>query len=268
MINKEKKVIATIQARLGSKRMPKKVLRKILNKTMIEWINYRLSFCNEVDEIVLITSELKENDPLIDLADSIGLQYYRGSEEDLISRHFETVKKFKADALIRITGDCPLVDPVLVDKMVKEYRENHEKFDYVCNVFPATFPDGLDIDIIPFSTLERLNAEVKDPLYREWITTTLVENPKSFRIKNITNNPDLSNLRLTLDYEEDFELINNIFTKLHKDGKVFILKDILELFKKEPDLAKINEKRIDSTVVNNFRSKEFQNLKQDSLNNL
>ena len=76
------------------------------------------------------------------------------------------------------------------------------------------------------------------------------------------------NLRLTLDYEEDFELINNIFTKLHKDGKVFILKDILELFKKEPDLAKINEKRIDSTVVNNFRSKEFQNLKQDSLNNL
>lgn len=259
---KNAKIIAIIQARMGSKRLPKKALKKIAGKTLIEWIKYRLSFCRQVDQIVLSTADTKENDPLTKLAESIGLEYYRGSENDLVSRIYETAKKFKADAVVRITGDCPLVDPGLVDKMIKVYRKKSPRIDYITNVLPPTFPDGSDIEIISFKTLERLDREVKNPLYREWITTTIMENPKKFKIYNLKNNKNLSFLRLTVDYPEDFKLAKIIFTKLHKEKKVFGLGDILNLLKKEPSLIKINEKWVDKGVLNNIRSTEFHNLKK------
>lgn len=258
----KQKIVAVIQARVGSKRLPKKALKKIAGKTLIEWIKYRLSFCRQIDQVVLSTADTKENDPLAKLAEKIGLEYYRGSENDLVSRIYETAKKFKADAIVRITGDCPLVDPGLVDEMVKIYKKKSPKIDYVANVLPPTFPDGSDIEIISTKTIERLDREVKNPLYREWITTTIMENPKKFKIHNLKNNKNLSFLRLTVDYPEDFRLAKNIFARLHKKNEVFGLKDILNLFKKEPSLIKINEKWVDKGVLNNIRSTEFHNLKK------
>lgn len=260
MPNTKLKVVAVIQARMGSTRLPKKALRKIKGKTLIEWIKYRLSFCDKIDQIVLATADTPENDPLEDLARNIDLEYYRGSEKDLVSRLFETAKKFNADAIVRITGDCPLVDPDIVDKLVSEYIKKPE-LDYVCNVLPPTFPDGMDVEVISFVALKRLNDEVKDPLYREWITTTLMENPDKYKILNIPYKKNLSYLRLTVDYSEDFELTEIIFNKLHKEREVFTMEDILKLFKKEPDLIKINEKLVDKTILNNIRGAEFYNLK-------
>lgn len=253
-------MVGIIQARMGSTRLPKKVLRKIMDKTLIEWIKYRLSFCNEINQIVLATANTPENDPLENLARSIGLEYYRGSEKDLVSRLFEAAKKFNADAVVRITGDCPLVDPTIIDKLVSEYRKKPE-LDYVCNVLPPTFPDGMDVEVISLAALKRLNNEVADPLYREWITTTLMENPDKYKVLNIPYRNNLSYLRLTVDYPEDFELTEIIFNKLHKGRKVFTMEDILKLFKKEPDLIKINEKWVDKTILNNIRGTEFHNLK-------
>jgi spore coat polysaccharide biosynthesis protein SpsF len=255
------KVVGIIQARMGSTRLPNKALRKIKDKTLIEWIKYRLSFCNKIDQIVLATADTPENDPLEDLARNIDLEYYRGSEKDLVSRLFETAKKFNADAIVRITGDCPLVDPAIVDKLVSEYRKRPDELDYVCNVLPPTFPDGMDVEVISFAALKRLNDEVADPLYREWITTTLMENPDKYKILNIPYKNNLSYLRLTVDYPEDFELTEIIFNKLHKEREVFTMKDILKLFKKDPDLIKINEKWVDKTILNNIRGAEFHNLK-------
>jgi len=262
MANTKKNVIAIIQARMGSTRLPGKALKKILDKTLIEWIRYRLSFCKEVDRIVLSTSESKDNDPLAKHAEEIGLDCFRGSETDLVKRILETARKFKADAIIRVTGDCPLVDPALVDKLVKIYRDR-KNLDYITNILPPTFPDGIDIEIISTKTLERLDREVKDPLYREWITTTIMENPDKFNVLNISNEENLFHLRLTVDYPEDFELVEEIFKKLYKEGSIFGLREILELFKKEPELIKINEKWVDKNVVNNIRSNEFHNLKLD-----
>ncbi|MCD4704845.1 glycosyltransferase family protein [bacterium] len=263
MLNTKLKVIAVIQARMGSTRLPKKALKFFLNKTSIEWIKYRLSFCQEIDQIVLSTANNKENDLLVEHAEEINLKYYRGSEDDLVSRLYETTREFKADAMVRITGDCPLVDPNIVDKIVNIYRKNID-LDYISNVVPPTFPDGMDVELISFKTLKKMNEEIVNSMYREFVTTTLMENSeKKYKIHNIFNKENLSHLRLTVDYPEDFELIKKIFSKLHKEGNIFYLKDILNLFKKEPKLIKINQNRVDQTILNNIRSTEFHNLKNN-----
>lgn len=255
------KIIAVIQARIGSARLSKKVLRKINGKTLIEWINYRLSFCKEVNKIVLSTSVDSANDVLADLATEINLDYYRGSETDLVQRLNDTANKFHADAIVRITGDCPLVDPELVDKIVSIYRGKADSLDYITNILPPTFPDGLDIEIISTPTLKRLDREVKDPLYREWITTTIMENLGSYKIFNYSNDKNISYLRLTVDYQEDLDLVSKIFDELHVEGKIFVLEDILALLKRKPELVEINKKWVDKTIINNIRSNEFHNLK-------
>jgi len=264
MQNTKLKIVAVIQARMESTRLPRKALKKILGKTLIEWIYYRLSFCNKIDEIVLSTSINKENDELVDLAEEIGLEYYRGSEMDLVSRLYETAKKFSADAIVRITGDCPLVDPRIVDNLVEKYLKDSKNIDYVCNVLPPTYPDGMDVEIISSEILEKLDKEVKDQLYREWITTTIMENPDRFKILNFPYKKNISDLRLTVDYPEDFELTEKIFENLHQEGNSFYLEDILEFLKKNPELVKINEKWADKGIANNYRSAEFHRLKLKS----
>lgn len=263
----DNKIVAVIQARMGSTRLPSKALKKIEDRTLIAWIKYRLSFCKGVDQIVLSTADTEENDVLAKHAEEIGLEYFRGNEADIVTRLLETAKKFKADAIIRVTGDCPLVDPGILDEMIKVYRENINGADLVTNIFPPTFPDGIDLEIIPFKTLERLNWEVNNSLYREWITTTIMENADKYRILNISNEDNLQSLRLTVDYPEDFQLVKEIFFKLHKEGNIFGLSDILELFAKEPALININKNRVDNGINSNIRSEEFHNLKLELNNN-
>lgn len=266
MENSNKKIVAIIQARMGSTRLEKKALKEIMGRTLIEWINYRLGFCKEIDQIVLSTAETPENDPLAEAAEKLGIPVFRGSEKDLISRLLGTAKEFSAQAIVRITGDCPLVDPALVDKLVREYQNNPE-LDYVCNIFPPTFPDGLDIEVISLPALEKLDKEVKDELRREWLTTTILENPDKFKILNIPcEKGNLSALRLTVDYSEDFELARIIFEELHQDERIFGFDEILELFGKKPELISINEKWVDKTIVDNFRSNEFYKFKKQQIN--
>jgi len=254
------RVIACIQARMGSARLKKKVLLKILDKTLIEHIFNRLQLAQEIDEVVLSTSVKKENDVLVKHAENIGLRYYRGSEEDLVSRLYKTAKKFKADAIVRITGDCPLVDHKLIDKMVKFYRNNYKKFDFFTNVFPPTFPQGLDIEIMPFSTLRKLYLGVKDPLYREWLNCYIMENPKKFRIYNLTNPIHLLPMRWTVDYPEDLAFVRKIFKSLDGKNKIFVMKDVLDFLKKNPAIQKINERRIDNIVIGGIRSAAYHSI--------
>ncbi len=259
----QKKVVAVIQVRIGSTRLPKKILLPIAGKTALEWIKYRLSFSQEVDAIVVSTSDTVENDPIEHMATELGLPCYRGSEDDLIERIYQTAKMFGADAIVRITADCPLVDPFIVDQLVRAYRENPDIVDHVTNIFPPTYPDGLDVEVMPFHTLEKLHQDVTDPLYREWITTTIMEHPDTFEILNLPYSQNLSYLRMTLDYEEDLDLISNIFEALHTEGAIFGLSEILDLFARQPDLIKINKDRVDEGILNNVRSAEFHNLKKE-----
>lgn len=241
--DKNLKVVACIQARLGSVRLKRKALRKILGKTIIEHIFSRLKAARQLDEIVLATSLNQENDNLVRHAQTIGLKYYRGSEEDLLARLYQTCLKFRADALVRITGDCPLVDPGLVDDLSRVFRRSPKKFDYLTNVFPRSFPDGLDIEIYPLATLELLDKKInKRSPYRGNFPSYVWENHKAFRIFNLKNKENLSSLRLTLDYPQDLRLISRVFTILGKNGKVFLMKEMIELLKQNPQLSQMNQK--------------------------
>ena len=264
MDNTRKKVVAVIQVRMGSTRLLQKVLLDISGKTAIEWIKYRLSFCKEIDKVVVSTSDSAENDPIEEITKDLDLEFYRGSEHDLVDRMYQTAKKFSADAIVRVTADCPLVDPSIVDGLVKKYRENPNDVDHVTNIFPPTYPDGMDVEVMPFRILEKLNQEVKDKLYREWLTITIMENPDNFDIINVPLDKNLSYLRLTVDYQEDLDLVTKIFEKIHKEGKVFGLNDILDLLRKEPELIEINKNRVDQGILNSIRSAEFHNLKKQN----
>ena len=265
-ISKKRKlrVVACIQARMGSIRLKKKALRKILGKTLIEQIFKRLKLADEIDGIVLCTSLAKENDILVKHAKSIGLKYYRGSETDLISRIYETAKKFRANAIVRITGDCPLVDPEIVDRMVRFWRANYQNFDLVTNVFPPTFPDGLDVEILPTPTLKKIDSEVKDSRYREWLTCYIMENYSKFRIYNFQSpfGSSLKNMRWTVDYPEDLAFVREIFKNLGKRGEIFTTADILNLLKEKPKISDINIDRADKIITGNIRSGAYQKLKK------
>lgn len=245
---------------MGSLRLKNKALLKIAGKTIIETIFSRLKACLEVDDVILSTPLSKENDILVKQAGKIGLKSHRGSENDLISRHYGAAKKFKADTVVKITGDCPLVDPSLVDKMVGVYKKSNKKIDFLTNCFPPTFPDGLDIDVIPLTTLERLNKEVKNLLHREFFTVYITENYKKFKIYNFKNTADLSSMRWTLDYPEDLIFIKEIFKGLAGKNKVFTMEDVLGFLKKNPRLLKINKGKIDKTILNNVRSGEYHSM--------
>jgi len=264
MGNTRKKVIATIQMRMGSKRLVGKSLMTIAGKTGAEWIKYRLSFCTELDGIVMSIPDDAENDPLEQLAKDLELPYYRGSESDLVSRTVGAARAFDADAIVRVTGDCPLVDPAIVDDLISTYRAGSDTIDHVTNVFPPTFPDGMDVEVMPRETLEKLDAEIKDPLYREWLTTTIMENPDTYTIANRPLEENLSYLRVTVDYQEDLDLVEKIFEELHNEGGVFHLKDIVDLLRARPDLVAINKMRVDEGILNNIRSAEFHALKEES----
>ncbi len=226
------KVLGVIQARMGSTRLKEKALRKILDKTLTEHIFERLKASKELDGIVLATSTNEENDALEEESERLGLPCFRGSEKDLVSRHLEAVEKYGASAMVRVTGDCPLADPELLDKMVRFYKENPDEFDLVTNIFPRTFPDGLDLEILPLSTLERLQKEVKDPFYRESLTLYIMDNPDKFRIYNFKNSEDLSKLRWTVDYESDLEFVKKIYEGIYPEKKIFTMEDIINHLKK------------------------------------
>ena len=257
------RVIACIQARMGSTRLKGKVLRKILGRTVIRHIFTRLEVAREIDDIILSTSSRKENDVLVEEAKDIGLKYYRyrGDENDIVARLYWTAKKFKADAVVHVNADCPLVDPGLLDKMVRLYRRRYKELDFVTNNLHPTFPHGLDAEIFSFATLkESFNGLKKGDIHREWLTPYVMQNPKKFRTYSFKNPINLSSLRWTLDYPEDLKLIRAIYAELYKENNVFTISDILNLLKQKPRLLKINAKRIDRVIRNGIRSKAYFSL--------
>lgn len=258
---KRKKVIAAIQARMGSSRLPRKMTLPIFGKTAIEWVAYRLSFCKEVDEVVVATVDTSENDPIAAIAKRLGLPCYRGSELDLVSRLFGAATTFRADALLRVTADCPLVDPAMADEMIRAYRIASSDVHFFTNTFPPTYPDGCDLEILPAATLRELDRTVADPMRREWITANIMDHPETYRIMNLPAAEDHHDLRLTVDYPEDVELVTRIFEALHREGSVFGLPEILDLFRRQPQLSLVNRNRVDTGIVHNIRSAAFHDAK-------
>jgi glutamate-1-semialdehyde 2,1-aminomutase len=231
------KVVALVQARMGSTRLPGKVLKSIINKPMIELLLTRLSQSSELDEIVVAASEERQNDQLQSVIESLGYKCTRGSEKDVLKRFYESAKTLKADVVVRITGDCPLVDSTLVDLCIQGYKDT--QVDYFSNIDPATYPDGLDIEVMSFESIERANNETESEFDREHVTP-YIRNSDSFSKFSMQYTEDLSNQRWSVDEPEDLVVVTNIFEHFSPDI-FFDWKQVLELRGSQPELFSENQ---------------------------
>lgn len=237
---KDKKIGIIIQARIGSTRLPGKVVKKIEGKTVLEYVIERLKRVKNAKKIIVATTDNKADNALERIAQKCGVYVYRGSENNVLNRFYKAANFFEVDSIVRITADCPLIDPKIVDDTIKLYSKNN--FDYVSNTHPPTFPDGMDVEVFSFKTLDKIREGAKTSEEKEHVTLYIFKNKERFKIGNLLSKNDYYDLRLTLDHKQDLTLIKEIYKNLYKKNENFGLKEIVKLFKEKPELLKINEK--------------------------
>jgi len=235
----DQKVVAIIQARMGSARLPGKTLTEICGKPLLQHIIERIQHCEFIDEIVVATTENKEDYAIIKLSDKLGVKSFTGSENDVLDRFYQCAKKFDADIVVRVTADDPFKDPDVIDRAVKELISG-KGLDYVSNTIKPTYPEGIDIEVFAFKALERTWKDAEKISEREHVTPYIWNHPEIFKISNFENNVNLSDLRWTLDTPQDLEFTRDIYKRLYSADSIFFMNDILELLRKEPWLASIN----------------------------
>jgi spore coat polysaccharide biosynthesis protein SpsF len=237
------KIISTIECRMTSSRLPGKVLMEGINgKSMLEIMVERVKRVPQIQEVILATTVNKTDDPIESLAQKMGVGCFRGSEEDVLSRVLGAAKKFKADIIVELTGDCPLIDPEIISQVIDCYLRND--CDYASTGNPISYPAGMDTQVYPVAILERADVEGLTPEDREHVSWYIVHNPDKFRLLTIVAPPGLkdTNIFVTLDEKNDCELIRKILAKLYKKNKYFSCYDLVNLVKAESHLLKINEK--------------------------
>jgi spore coat polysaccharide biosynthesis protein SpsF len=240
-------VIAIVQARMGSTRLPGKVLLDLAGKPMLVRDIERVQRAKRIDDIIIATTTKPADDKIILLCREYGWNYFRGSEDDVLDRYYLAAREFLGKTIVRITSDCPLIEPAIVDHLVDTFISAEPDIDYVSNCFPArTYPRGLDTEVMSFSALERCWKEDTNPLFREHVTEYLLHNADQFKILEVNNDTDLSHMRWTVDTPEDFDFVSKVY---HHFGETrFSWKDILDLLKVHPEFQDINK---------NIRQKEL-----------
>ena len=228
-----------VQARMGSTRLPGKVIMKIENNdTMIDFVIHQLQFSKTLNKIIIATTTLSEDDQIINSLDQKQINFFRGSDQNVLTRFYDCAKFYSLDVIVRITSDCPLIDPQIVDQLIKKFLEGD--CDFVSAGFPRTFPQGsADIEVFSFKTLEKVWLEAKKSSDREHVCTYFYNNPKKFKIKKVPNTSDYSNFKWSVDRENDLKFVKEIVKRIPQRP---ILTDyILNLLKNEPELIDINK---------------------------
>ncbi len=241
-LKSNKRTLAIIQARMSSSRLPGKVLMPIKGRPMLEYLIDRVSSASEVDDFVIATSIDGSDDPIESFCRDKGINFFRGSLEDVLDRFYMAAKKSDANIIVRLTGDCPLVDPKTLDTMINIYKNND--YDYVANTAPPdgiTFPEGMDIEIFSRIALEKAWKEASKPSEREHVTFYFWKNTDLFSIYRYDLSQNLSNYRLTVDYPEDFELVKNIIKYFGDSLSDIQLHQIIEFLNDNPSLLLLNK---------------------------
>ncbi|PEJ59106.1 acylneuraminate cytidylyltransferase [Bacillus sp. AFS002410] len=241
------KVVAIIQARMGSTRLPGKVLLKVLNKPLLAYQIERVKRAKLIDEIVVATTTNEIDQKIVDFCEFMSLSYYRGSEDDVLSRYFEAASLYNADLIVRITSDCPLIDPTIIDTVINEFKLNMHHIDYVSNTVQRSFPIGMDIEVMSFSLIKTINQLQLPESYREHVTPFIYRSQK-YSIKQIVQNVNKSHIRLTVDTPEDFKLISTIIEEIYSTNPFFTLLDLYDLFERKPELLTINHHIIQKQI--------------------
>jgi|GEM_PF-544470 len=250
--------VAILQARMTSSRLPGKTMAEINGKPMLWHVIQRLKKCKMIDKIIIATTTNSTDTPIEKLSHDLGLDCFRGSEDDVLGRYAGAVEKFGGDVIVRVTADCPFLDPWIVDKVIAEY----EKYscEFAANVYPPTYPDGLDVEVFSRELLMIANREAKLESQREHVTPFMWGNKDRFKQCNVTNSQDLSSLRWTVDEPQDLEFARQVYILLGEKGKshTFTMADVLEVLEINPEVARIN-----SQFMRNERS--FESLRKDGL---
>lgn len=239
------KVAVIIQARMGSTRLPGKVMKYLGNKTILEHVVLRIKKAQGIDEIIIATSTLAPDDLICEEAARLNVVCYRGSEEDVLARYYEAAKLHHADIVVRITSDCPFMDPQLLTAMLKFFHKEkltNKKIDYLSNCINRTFPRGLDIEIFTFIALEKAYLEATLTYEREHVTPYILHHTTLFNLQNYLNQQDFSTYRWTLDTEEDWQFMTAVYQKLCREKDFFTTQELLTLLEQEPWLVEINQK--------------------------
>ncbi len=249
-----------MQARIGSTRLPGKILEDICGKPMIARVLDRIKKIQLIDNIVVATTTLPEDDILIELINnhdtSIGI--YRGSINDVLDRYYKAAINFSANIIVRVTSDDPLIDPELCDCIIKAYFR--EKCDYCCNNMPRSYPLGLDVEVFSFETLKDVWGKAKEQYQREHVTPFIRENSGKYKIFNLNNKEDYSLMRWTVDTNEDLLFVRSIYERLI-DKEWFSWKDVIKIIKREPYLLKINKDIKQKTLAEAASNEKNQNWK-------
>ncbi|AUG56266.1 cytidylyltransferase domain-containing protein [Acetivibrio saccincola] len=220
------KVSAIIQARTGSSRLPGKVLKEICGLPVLVHVINRVKQAKKVNEIIVATTDKASDEVIVDISEMENIKVFRGSEEDVLERYYKTALHFKSDIIVRITSDNPLTDHRLIDKIVENLIIHNA--DYSCNNMPSTYPYGLDCECFTFQVLEEAFFNAKDKYEREHVTPYIRENKELFKIVSIKGNDNYSHLRWTLDTQEDYNHIKEIFENLYHKNKYFLTEDIIQ----------------------------------------
>jgi len=234
------KIVATIEARMASSRLPGKILKPILDKPILYRLIERVKRSRFINQIVIATTTDSGDDITEYFCRQNAIGCYRGSNDDVLDRVLGAAKANKADLIVELTGDCPVLDPELIDQVIKHYLDN--SFDYVSNILERTYPRGMDAQIFSTKVLEETSKLTQDPADRENVSLYIYEHPERFKLSNVYaklehKRPDL---RLTVDTKEDFELINGIFKELYPIRSGFSLSDIIQLLDQRPELRALN----------------------------
>jgi spore coat polysaccharide biosynthesis protein SpsF len=237
-------VCAIVQARIGSTRLPGKIFKELEGKPILWHVVNRLSHSKKIKNIIVATTDLPEDDATEEFCKENKIDCFRGSSEDVLSRYYQAAVDYEADTIVRVTSDCPAIDPVVIDKMIDKYlRLNKtEKVDYLSNTIKRTFPRGLDAEIFSFEALAEAFRCANEKYEREHVTPYIYQRPDVFKIVSYENDRDFSFHRWTVDTADDYELMKQIYKNLYKPNKLFYFEDVLKLFEKKPELIKINQK--------------------------
>jgi spore coat polysaccharide biosynthesis protein SpsF len=237
------KTVAIIQARMGSSRLPGKVLKELCGRSVLDHVITRVKACRSLDLVVVATTPAAADDGIVAETVRCGADVFRGSEDDVLARYHGAAQQSQADIVVRVTSDCPLFDPQVLEKMLQRFhaiKSEGGSVDYMSNSLERTFPRGLDAEIFTSSALERAYREANKPYEREHVTPYLYLNPTLFVLENFRQEVDQSSHRWTLDTEEDFRLLDEIFRTLSRDGKPVTTKAVLDLMARRPELKQIN----------------------------
>jgi spore coat polysaccharide biosynthesis protein SpsF len=235
------RVIAIIQARMNSSRLPGKVLKDIAGRPMLGWVIQRARRAHLVNEVMVATTDDSSDDPIETYCQENGVALYRGSQFDVLDRYYQAACQAHADVVVRITADCPLIDPGVVDQTIEVFWR--EEADFAANRLPPpwhrTYPIGLDTEVVSFAALERAWKEAMEPFEREHVMPYLYDQEERFKVAVINHDPDYGAMRWTVDTAEDLDLLRRIFVAF-PDGLEIEWTQVVDLFAREPELAEIN----------------------------